>query len=43
MLQHAGAPDAVVAFDTGALADAMPAVEAEARRMLAIGHPVPVG
>jgi hypothetical protein len=29
--------------DTDAVAAVMPAVEAEARRMLAIGHPVPVG
>ena len=43
MLRHAGAPDDVVAFDAGALAGVMPAVEAEARRMLAIGHPVAVG
>ena len=43
MLQHAGAPDDVRAFDRAAVAAVMPAVEAEARRMLAIGHPVAIG
>jgi hypothetical protein len=43
MLQHAGAPDDVRAFDRATVAAVMPAVEAEARRMLAIGHPVAIG
>ena len=43
MLTHAGAGAVADAVDMGRVAAVMPAVEAEARRMLAIGHPVPVG
>ena len=42
MLTHAGATEIAAALDVVALADVLPAVEAEARRMLAIGHPVSV-
>jgi hypothetical protein len=43
MLTHAGAGSLAEAVDTSAVAAVMPAVEAEARRMLAIGHPIAVG
>ena len=43
MLTHAGAVDLAGTVDMQAVADVLPAVEAEARRMLAIGHPVAVG
>jgi hypothetical protein len=43
MLRHAGARPLADEVDEAAVAAVMPAVEAEARRMLAIGHPVPVG
>ena len=43
MLAHAGATELAESLDEAAVAEVMPAVEAEARRMLAIGRPVPVG
>ena len=43
MLTHAGAIELANSLDMEAVAEVMPAVEAEARRMLAIGHPVAVG
>ena len=43
MLEHAGATELAAALDVDTVAAVMPAVEAEARRMLAIGHPVAVG
>ena len=43
MLTQAGVPDLAASVDTQAVAAIIPAVEAEARRMSAIGHPVSVG
>jgi hypothetical protein len=43
MLAHAGATELAASLDVQAVTEVMPAVEAEARRMLAIGHPVSVG
>ena len=43
MLTHAGASALASAVDMSSVAALMPEVEAEARRMLAIGHPVAVG
>jgi hypothetical protein len=43
MLSHAGAIELANSLDVDAVTEVMPAVEAEARRMLAIGHPVAVG
>jgi hypothetical protein len=43
MLTHAGVADLARTVDQRAVDEILPAVEAEARRMLAIGHPVAVG
>ncbi|MEO8694642.1 MAG: hypothetical protein ABI658_14050 [Acidimicrobiales bacterium] len=43
MLTHAGATELAESLDPAAVAEVIPAVAAEARRMLAIGHPVAVG
>ena len=43
MLTHAGATELAASLDHDAVAEVMPAVAAEARRMVAIGHPVAVG
>jgi hypothetical protein len=43
MLGHAGAVELAASLDADLVAAVMPTVEAEARRMLAIGHPIPVG
>jgi hypothetical protein len=43
MLTHAGAPQRAATVDPRVVDEVLPAVETEARRMLAIGHPVAVG
>jgi hypothetical protein len=43
MLEHAGAVDLAPTIDMRAVDAVLPMVEAEARRMVAIGHPVSVG
>ena len=43
MLTHAGVGDLAATVDQRAIDEVLPAVEAEARRMLSIGHPVAVG
>ena len=42
MLTHAGVGDLAATVDQRAIDEVLPAVEAEARRMLSIGHPVAV-